>query len=432
MARSQESDIVQILQERYKHQIHSVDQTRDIRTAIAEYMTVLTKQISTNHDAETKFDIPSHVQGLRKRYLQSLQANQEAKARLQHLQTSTTDTLSSSSDTDIYGLHLEVLKLRKEHQKLQILLHYAAEADQIGDHENALTTHARPESAIQVNGHEDVVKASYPSGEIHALEVALLKARHTLHREQRLLSMLKSSHRDVQPTPSTKLNALEATRIELTNWIEISLAKCDVENDTVTTPPMSSIRNPEITNVDIDQQYLKYCQARSRLIESASIIEIPLSAAKEMDSQPQWKQETKPSPSVLPLIESHYLPLWKERALLKQNKTSLNEIISQEQERTRHEMKLLSDESHLLPAYPLLKKTHQRSRSITSASDAVDPVSDLLKAWTFAHEASTISIGETINKMGKESEKSNEAVDATLQALKVSESMWQMLKPDEN
>ncbi|KAF4167500.1 hypothetical protein CNMCM6936_004955 [Aspergillus lentulus] len=407
--------------------------------------------------------IPAELTGLRKEYLQALQANLAARKEYHSLtekvasakeRTKGSKTESPSIDhTSELQTYLRLLRDRRRHAKLQVFQHYLQElkerdsniSERIGD---------RASQGQEIVSLEETEEECKPTGVdaddgieglVHKLERAVIRAKAQLDRERNLLDVLKSqlAPDSTDVPPAVKVAALQRTRDELVQWVEEKLVSVGNADDAPVqdlSPEEieESTRLVKVQKAEIAAQYVAYVEARKRLLDAAS-----------RACQPVTMPSTKPSRQsvdlgkfaiggrssldpleVLSFTTENLLPLSKAQRALALQKNYLSGLLAKERSMTLRVLNRLSDESHLLPEYPLL--THQprfkhiSSRHATSATGVPKPdeVVTLAESWAFASEAAATNEHQYVE------ERLVEGQEAATDAEHVLQEVYNMLNQD--
>jgi hypothetical protein len=389
--------------------------------------------------------IPTAISGLRKEYLKALQANERARKEYQSLSDlrSASDELGAhpiskkvdedDEDDEFFQTYLALLRLRRRYEKLRIFQDYlqllcrkAPANPQFLDVNEMLkelpTPPKLPTEAIQTT--EANALDSSVSGIdtlTRRLEMSVLGAKHSLENERRLLVEWRDKI-DGNPEEATagnrKLHALGRVRNELIRWIESELSKTgnSLEGEVEQATGERIVDTDSAISQSVEGilgQYRGYVEARKSLLATLSIATLSL-PTQERDSttahavdeagQVVTTDQTAPAYLFLPLFSHYLLPLSTFQKSIVQQKSCLTVGLAKQQRSIIQTIERLSEESHLLPAYPLLaSQARFRNAAAALASRAVDnrPVSlerdimesggdDCIKkarAWAFAADA---------------------------------------------
>ncbi|KAL4927645.1 uncharacterized protein BDV17DRAFT_121093 [Aspergillus undulatus] len=367
--------------------------------------------------------IPAEFTGLRREYLQALQANVAARKQkqmiLEKLAAERSEAVTGpSSDSSLeLQAYLRLVRDRRRHAKLQVFEHYLNElrARDIPRPEDFENRGSRNQLALPEE-FEDGGQSNGAGGDIeelvHKLEKAVVRAKSQLEREKRLFEELKTrkaSEYTEEPTHSVKATALQHTRDELVHWVEEKIVGSENNEGPVEELPAEEIEESarilEEQRSRILQQYATYTETRKRLLEAASRACQPVLTAstKSTPRPPEPQRASKDeAPQIEPLEVLSYAsdvlhPVSKTQRSLALQKFYLSGMLAKEKNTTLRMLNRLSDESHLLPEYPIL--AHQprfkhaaaalNSRHAASQQDPAkqDPVVNMAEAWAFASAA---------------------------------------------
>lgn len=372
--------------------------------------------------------IPSDITGLRKNYLEALQANVAARKDF----ASASEEIASKrrqrasrnrqSDADLKEPgaalrdYLMLLRDRRRHTKLQVFQHYLEEV--VGRDGADLESLDVPEDTSQQVLVSEGLEAEGPDptggdtdleGLVHKLERAVVRSRAQLDREKQLLEEVKSkgevSQREI--SPAVKARALQKTRDELVQWVEERLVGGgDPDESILQELPPEEIEEAQRVlderKAQIAEQYAAYVQARRDLLEAAARACQPVTVAPKPPSRSTYKEdiltEERPPPcpmDVLSFSNETLLPLSKSQKALALQKSYLSGLLSKEKSETLRALNRLNDESHLLPEYPILARQARFQHAVAALNSRNQSQSDqnksdevaLAEAWAFASEA---------------------------------------------
>ncbi|KAJ5655269.1 hypothetical protein N7507_007219 [Penicillium longicatenatum] len=374
--------------------------------------------------------IPSDISGLRKEYLEALQANVAARkdfraasdnvASLRRQRASRTPNVDPA-DPQEPGADLRdyvsLLRERRRYTKLQVFQHYLEELKakeptglDLSEDSNQVLL---PEG-LDTDGPGQKDTDTDMEGLVHKLERAVVRARTQLDREKRLFEKIKTQH-DAREMASDKVpsavkaQALQRTRDELVQWVEERLiTEVDPDESMVQDLSPEEIeegqRLLEQHKVQIKEQYAAYLQARRELLDAASTACQPVTVTPKPPSRSTHRTEILaeelPAPSpldVLSYASENLVPLSKSQKSLALQKSYLAGLLAKEKSTTLRALHRIRDESHLLSEYPLL--AHQprikhavaalssRNQSQSPDQNQPDEMVGLAEAWAFASEA---------------------------------------------
>lgn len=376
--------------------------------------------------------IPIDLTGLRKQYLQALQANVAARKEFsavsedvvsmrrqrapKHPSPEFEDQQDPGADLRDYLL---LLRERRRKAKLQVFQHYLEElkekeVNRLEDFEDK--NDSSPELLLADGMDADVSGGKGSEGDleslVHNLERAVVRARGQLDREKQLFEKLKARHdaRDKAVTVASalKFKALQRTRDELVQWIEERLvADGDPDESLVQDLPAEEIekaqRAIELQKTHIAEQYAAYLEARREVLDAASRACQPVTVTPKPPprSTPNDASiQTIPPPNPLDVLahaSEIMIPLSKSQKALALQKSFLSGLLAKEKSTALRALHRLSDESHLLPEYPILARQprfkhavaalNSRNSPPTPTQAPPDEVKSMAEAWAFASEA---------------------------------------------
>ncbi|GLI82157.1 hypothetical protein PoHVEF18_010559 [Penicillium ochrochloron] len=380
--------------------------------------------------------IPADLPGLRKEYLKALQANVDARKdyravsgdivalRRQRVPKSRpVEAVDPQEPGDLQD-YLQLLRDRRRHTKLQVFQHYleelkAKEADGLGDIDTGEgSSQQQHQLLLQTEGLDAQVSSRNGGGAdledlVHKLERAVVRARTRLDQERRLFEKVKVQHASRNEASSDetplKVRALQRTRDELVQWVEERLVtEGDPDESLIQDLPPEEIEEAqrllEHQKIQISEQYALYLQARRELLDAASRAcqPVTVTATSKPPTRPTYKtelfSEEIPAPDpldVLSYTNETLLPLSKSQKALALQKSYLTGLLAKEKSTTLRALRRLSDESHLLPEYPILARQPRFKHAVAAlnprhspqSTDQPDEVVDLAEAWAFASDA---------------------------------------------
>ena len=416
--------------------------------------------------------IPPEVSGLRKNYLEALQAHIKAREEYERaLQGSDEASLSairqeqheieigaSASVTN----HLNLLRAQRKYQKLRIIQDYL---DLLAQKDAAKPDYLSMTSILKEVAPAPELPSIISEGKSHyggsesqkniknltlRLEKAVLRAQNSLEKEKRLLAQVKSEQKSEGssknsdlPKTSSQIFALSQTRDELVSWIEQRLAQGNqVEDKPEKLPDPNRVEVP----VDIDERkkaietkYEDYLHARKSLLALASAKRAPspqLSRANLAAPHQQTKsQETQPREAnvILPYLTSHLIPASSAQKGSLKHESYLAKILADQDREKIKVLEKLADESHLLPTYPLLTAQPRFQNAVAALgskprrpafSDAEDLANGpegrtitQARAWAFAVSAARAAKHDEVHERLEHGEKQVEITKGQVREL---------------
>lgn len=393
--------------------------------------------------------VSSDVIGVRKEYLKALQEHVAVKREyddlfdrltsrkvvdksVAHLKTRAVPYAATNTDApSVLDDYLSLLRERRRDEKLQLFDIHLKELDSIAEppqteqHDSSsarvdLDGLLRGKGNDTTPGSDDNIQAL-----VTKLERTVVKAKAKLVREQSLLEELRSRQAANESAGDTiKANtriALQRTRDELVQWVEEKLAITSTEDDgishelqygggTTDTADTAQLVAAEYKS-QIREQYAAYVNERKSLLDAVSALSQPTKSAT-LASEPQAvKKLTEPPATnevsdewgpidVFQAVSEQILPAAKYQKSLALQRSYLAGILTKEKSTLKHTLDRLSQESHLLPEYPILAR-QSKFRHITTGNGsglrrvdreggkqtARDDVLEHAQAWAFAANA---------------------------------------------
>ncbi|KAJ5542277.1 hypothetical protein N7461_008280 [Penicillium sp. DV-2018c] len=362
--------------------------------------------------------IPTELTGLRKEYLKALTANVAARkdfiSETEHVASLRRQRTSPTRPSDDANLqepgtelreYLALLRDRRRHAKLQVFQSYLEEIktrdagglENIGTGEEHIQL-PEVDAKAERNGTETDLDDL-----VHSLERAVIRARTQLDHQKELFEQAKARHEsrgDPEVSPDVKAQALQRTRDELVQWVEERLVgQGDADERLLQELPPEEIEEAQQELEDrmkqIMEQYATYLKARRELLDAASRACQPVAVAPKRPSRStpnEFIPAEVPPPNpidVLSYTDDNLLPLSKSQKSLALQTSYLSGLLSKEKSTTLRALNRLSDESHLLPEYPIVgRQSRFGARNHTPALETKsDEVVGLAEAWAFASHA---------------------------------------------
>jgi hypothetical protein len=379
-------------------------------------------------------EIPKHVIGLRRQYLKEIQANIKARQSYQDFLASKERQRASvtTAGEDAEGArrletHLKLLQMRKRHEEVQITRHYLEALKETNpDKDGALDFRSveldrdeLPQLAPLggANGAESYGESTKTLTE--KLERAVITAKYKLEREKTLLAEVKARHatdssQDRVTDPRARVAALCAAKDELVRFLEEKMSSVGLEDDDVPAHATEQGNEPRSSREEVEEQikaeYEAYITARKRVLEAAANA---LYSSPELDSgnavsdknTGAAENRARPPPatgqsavSTLPFISEQILPLLQNQKATALQESYTAKVVRMQTAKALDSLERLADESHLLPAYPIMAR-HERFKNVAAALGGPGKLGQamsepgesgetvrLAEAWAFAAE----------------------------------------------
>lgn len=370
--------------------------------------------------------------GLHREYVDALRSNAEARRQFDEavqIKPATPERkLTALSDKfNPLDERLAILKLQQKRRKLSIVRKYLdqlvdqpaaspafLDMDQIFD--GASTLPSVPQEVVDSLVAEKSTAGPDLTSRVNQLEKIVLRSKLLLRQEERLLEEAKARARSRPDVVSNgvKLEALNATRTELINWIESELGNASGE-EASTNPkartggsgdPEADQSTIQTSLAAIKDKYARYLESRRDLLSLVSIRpQLPAVPDLKPNTMPHTSPEAAPQPInhlLVPYIERLLLLSRNQKALIAQ-KSHINATLSKQTRDAYQGLVHLAEESQLLPAHPMKESLRRRSglvEALTSKKNGVPDLSNRVKPWVFASESAKIasleSVAETI------------------------------------
>ena len=358
--------------------------------------------------------IPKEITGVRRQYLKAIQANIVARKQYQEL-VERTSTFSEERDDvserrNRLQTHFRLLQLQRRHEAAQITKHYfeklTADSHVLDgqlDHLNQARNRGNDFNGPQNLNRLGTDSTAHANSEAltKKLEIAVLEAYHHLEREKRLLAEVKARHEQASPVSDkrfadARVHALSATKNELVAFLDDGLTRASIAEEQqlqhAAQTETGDDSNLETLQAQISAQYEQYITARKRLLATASRLGSepqPPPQPPTADSSIQ-SSDLPPLPlSTLPFIESQLLPLLRQQKAVDIQNAYLSKTLKQRRGDAIEALERLADESHLLPAYPIMAREERFRNAVAVLSSGgrdgeEDELVQRAKAWAFA------------------------------------------------
>ncbi|KAK3396485.1 hypothetical protein B0T20DRAFT_417926 [Sordaria brevicollis] len=417
----------------------------------------LTEPLSLTKSSELP-SYPPEIRGPYREYLEALSANIKARAEYQALSQKLGhyegSELEKEGPQPNYLLsHLASLKAQKKHEKLlvveknlDILRQKPATSPDFLSQERIFTdcrplpevpTEVVNSLALEQTSEDITASKSLQLKDLSdSLEHRTFQTNLSLKQEEVLLEKAKSVISTVQPeniSPEAKLQALNAARTELINWIEAELGKASGDGGKGETTGQDDGNNKEKADhlnqqlTSIKSKYAQYLTERKALLElvttrlhssssfkfpTITTSSFPLSSSASAPP-PRVSSPERPSSTTQPATEestpppidhlltptlSSLLTLSHSHKSLLANKAHIFSLLSKQARENAQVLDHLAEESHMLPAYGQGHTMQTRDDGKeTSTQQLVKPwvtTADAAKLQTFQVVAEKIEEGQ--------------------------------------
>ncbi|RVX76133.1 hypothetical protein B0A52_00490 [Exophiala mesophila] len=407
-----------------------------------------TRQNNDSDNSDNTMPGLQQVEIARKRYLQAIEANEEARrqyaevaARVQIFghEDSTPTRGDREARLSLLTARRQLVRLQERHSSLVCLkdeldafrLSRSVSTLDISGSTNA-TTHQPEDLTAQIQEATDSVKQL-----VTELEFAVLRARHRAKSQRQALDSLKQTQNSSTALPSEeqRLAALQQTRSQLTSWVEENLDRCQHGNDEDRGYVVNESDPDEPISWEqvIDQEYENYLEARRQVVSLEQRLRSELPRAPKSlgldQSQPLAAEQNGARNdqadlvAILNLIEKAVLPLRHQ-----ENRANAHKILSDEQQssldvRLAQMVDRLSDESQLLQAFPMLAHSGRLKHAATvfgrMEAEHQDDISSRLQPWLFAAQAAEIASTATLDTHMKQGNEAMSSISRSLNELRL-------------
>lgn len=438
---SEFSEAAQKLQHGLEPYIKPREQVNYIRRILALHLNSFSEDAPLNQPLPLPVPVPATLQdavkptkgtqGLHSEYLEALQANIAARHQLESISRTRPQPPEQRSinpepsNVNHLDERLAALRLDQKRQRLSTVRKYL---DQLVDQPAASATFLEVDQIFArsvklppipkqiVDSFANACSGKVPDLKTRAsqLEKTVLRTKLRLCQEEKLLEEAKTRSRNLPNIVSNgvRLEALNATRTELINWIETELtmasggepaenehspdAQSDIEADHRTiTKGLAEVR----------RKYEMYMESRKEVL---SLVAHQTAAPTKPDlSPPSEDHVPEPSPAptthlLVPYVDRLLALSRAQRSMISQ-KAHMNTLLNSQLKDTCQILGHLAEESQLLPAYPMKDSLRRRSglvNELTSKKSGKPDIATRIKPWIFASDAAKItsleSVAETI------------------------------------
>ncbi|KAI0851397.1 hypothetical protein F5Y00DRAFT_251650 [Daldinia vernicosa] len=441
------------------HQIRPRDEVTAVRRHLAHSLaqSLGTEQLSSPLslvDLETTVTPSEALQGTYREYVEAARRNIEIRSSFKALQEehdAANAALPPPPEEDqqaqLLQLQIEVNALEQEHERLSIVDKYLEELNQ---QPAAAPDFLDPEVMFKscsplpelpkelIEGFTQDRDA--PNREIKALlarlQSAVLRNKLLAQREKQNFEKLKAKN-PIDPgrlPPEVQLQALNAVKDSLINWIEAMLSKAGGEEDEPSSESPSKPQHKEekfdheAHMAEIQREYQQHVDLRKEIITSiAQLEQLNLQRPREQ-KQPQQFLPEEPIHSntsnaaseaflLTPYLEKLQAISREQKGLI-QEKSHINASLTKQQQDLNKILDHLVEESHLLPKYPAKQRSEKKPRqsfgSVTKGVGKANNVTDHIEPWISAAHSAQIA---TLEAVFEKVEEGQVAAEDAMQAL---------------
>lgn len=393
MASLDEDAFIARIHDAFADNVKSRSETTKVRQSIAAAVSSYVTYDESGNPVQVKSP-EKGISGLRRRYLEALKSNLEARQRYQQMSapgrtvSSQPQEQAPEANSNIILSHLETLRLQRRHQELDIRRRYAQSLSQ--DAPTSCNFDIEPtELQNGANGdtfdseQDDIAATSFRIKAIAAkLQKAVLQANHQLQLQTAFLADMQqqqSSSGAPSGESQARENAIAATRNILVAWLDEKLSE-GAAGDFMKSLPQESKGDLFTAPQSVAESYERYIDVRKALMQAANEALRPLhtlpNSVRESED-PEERTQTSEDLEIWHAISQRLNPKQQQQG----DATALHVYkcvqVAKEQQHTLEVIKRLADESHLLSTYP------------SETLDCGDKLSRTVAAWTSAASAAT-------------------------------------------
>lgn len=374
----------------------------------------------------------SAARGLQRQYLEALEANIKARNEFRECIGNTkvprkASVAAESHKPDHLHEHLATISFQKKRDRLlaiekhlDLLSQKPAASPGFLDPEetfrNCRPLPTVPKDVVTALTLNDAPATTHIKDLIGQLEKHVLRAKLHLKREEQTLEQVKSRS-SIAPetvTNSAKLEALNTSRNELINWIEVELGKAGDgggsgddddgdDGDGILSKP--SNRTAQTARLDeqlagVREKYKQYLDARKLVLQLVSQKPKPL-IKPLTEAVPLPTTTTPPAAPTAHLLSpslEELLALAHEQKGLITQKSHLNIAVAKQLKETCQTLDHLAEESQLIPAHPMPGVASRKPAAFgdsLSASETLDSA-NRVQPWVFAADSAKIATLEAV------------------------------------
>ncbi|KAF2963369.1 hypothetical protein GQX73_g10206 [Xylaria multiplex] len=398
-------------------------------------------------DPDKPVSLSDAPQEMQREFIEAVQKNiklqrELSKLRAEHKATVSAASPASSStqaDTErrLLEEQLECNKLDKERQRLDALNKHYEELDRqpaaAPDFLNpvAIFMDCAPFPELPKELVEGFTKDQEPPDQdaeelVSRLRKTTLRQKLLHQHGQHKLEELKTKH-SIDPknaSPDTQVEALNAVKNSLVNWIETMLSKAgEGESEEANNSPNKKTEDEGVDRgrqlADIEKEYKRHIKLRKQIMASMSQLhklrELPL----EQDVQEPVSVAllpTSPEPQTY-LLTPHLEKLQtlsREQKGLVQEKAHINATFARQQQETNKVLRRLTQGSKLLSKHAQPKFEHPHSSLCFAKATKSVSVTEQIQPWLFAADSAKIA---TLEAVAEAVDKGQMSIEDAMQAL---------------
>ena len=409
MASDDEASLIARLRNAFAENIRSCSETAIVRNNIAAQVNAcLIYDDDRKHIPAQVLSPKKEITGIRRRYLEALKRNVEARERFQQAsvkkqypQSSQTQLVLPQENTVLS--HLELSRLERYHKELGIHRRYVNSVSQdVPTVCNLSISRSEQEgSAHAAKNHSDetAVVVSEIAALTSRLQKAVLQASYQLERQKQLLAkVVPTQAHPKNEFKGSRGRAIAATRDVLITWLDEKLSEGGTEHsdDLDHFDEGTGVNECDQSVSSIAEYYEKYLASRQAVIEAANEALQPLCIPPQTGSIKEEKTtfgQASPNPDDTILVHNikhRLVPLLQQNADNMALRKYSSMQAGKERQGTLRVLERLAEESHLLSTYP------------GGDIDIKDEIARHIAAWMSAANASSASVLKIIEQQYKE------------------------------
>ncbi|RMD42478.1 hypothetical protein DV735_g2647, partial [Chaetothyriales sp. CBS 134920] len=378
--------------------------------AVALYISSLADEISQRslRAASDPVSPPDFVTGIRRKYLDAVQAN--ALARRAFAEKASSQRVEGAPLAPDYGdaiIHnrLSSSRQRRQHESLDKLSRHVAAFERLlpSSHPSSKQSESSNTVSAITEGSRSQSKAL-----LRKLELAVFDARMRAESGRSGASAAQSA---ISGWPvALRLRGLRAVHRELTSWLEDSLAACAQHEHETPSAPVSEHEDHDQNYGDdeLEAAYSCYILGRKSMAAAVDTLFQTLPNIVHERSREESMALVTTKADHASTVQQR-VGLWQERQQSQLLARYAHGELEKESEEAAAMLNRLADESQLLPAYPKLVKLGGEAASPS------DRVKTQTEAWAFASEAADACTSTAIDRDIAEGER---AIDETMTTLR--------------
>ena len=339
------------------------------------------------------------ITGLRRRYLDALKSNIEARQCFEEesSRAQRTQQLIPKKNSDSVLPHLELARLRRRQQELETRSRYVHTLREDALHacnlDLRLLKQTNAANANDAENSQDWIAASIATVKTLTirLQKAVLQANHHLEQQKALLAEVKQIQARSNADINARAKAIGATRNVLVTWIDKKLSENTPHSDSNLNAALGGQDGALSDSPDLKaEQYERYLGVRKALLQAANEALRPLSSSAYPGSTENERVNIKKQSAhsgdmlIVHQVSQRFVPRLQQEADSTALRSYTTTQKAKELQNTIEVLQRLADESNLLAAHPNRRE------------DDLDELTSSVAAWKYAASAATNAAGDEI------------------------------------